>query len=287
MAVRSVQIYAYTDYRAFLRDAYKASKEREGLTLREFAHRAGFSTHTFLSNVIKGTRSLTIDSAGKMARGLGLKADHKAYLELMVRFANATTTNEKNEIYQQMVACMPKSEIRRIGSEYYEIFRKAYVLTIRELVALPDFQPNAKWIARKLHPHITTAQAEKALKTLISSKLLERDKKGKLAQASADLTTGREVKSLAVALYHKQLLELAAESIDTTSAKDRDISSLTLNLSKSEFDFIKRRTADFRAEILDFLKKKREEGGTTFPPEGLRAIYYLNLQFFSATELPW
>lgn len=280
-------VYAYTDYREFIRDCYAEKKSSEKLTLRDFARKAGFNTHTFLANVIEKKRALTTESAAKVARGLGLNPAERTYLELMVRFSNARTVDEKNDVYEQMCACMPKSEIRKIGSEYYEIFRNAYVLTIREMVALPDFKPDAKWIGKKLHPHITTSQVEKALKTLVESKLLERDAKGKLKQANADLTTGREVKSLAISLYHKQLLELAAASIDDTPAKDRDISSLTLNISKSEFDFIKRRTADFRAEILDFLKKKREDAGGGFPREEDRAIYYLNMQLFSGTEISW
>lgn len=280
-------IYTYTDYREFIRDYYKEKKSAENLTLRDFARKAGFSTHTHLSNVIDNKRSLTRESAGKVARGLGLNPAERTYLELMVRFSNAATVDEKNDVYEQMCACMPKSEIRKIGAEYYEIFRNAYVLTIRETVALPDFKGDVKWIAKKMHPRITVNQAEKAIATLVAAKLLVRDAKGRLKQTNADLTTGREVKSLAISLYHKQLLELAAASIDSTAAKDRDISSLTLNISKSEFDFIKRRTADFRTEILDFLKKKRDDAKHEFPTERYRAIYYLNMQLFNATELPW
>lgn len=283
----SRSIYTYTDYREFIRDCYAAQKAEGKVTLREFARKAGFNTHTFLVNVMEGKRSLTSDSASKVARGLGLKAAERTYLELMVKFANARTVEEKNDYYEQMCASMPRSEIRKIGAEYYEIFRNPHVLTIRELVALPEFREDAKWIAKKLRPQITPQQAEQALKILVESKLLERDPKGRLIQASPDLTTGAEVKSLAIALYHKQLLELAARSIDATPAKDRDISSLVLNIGKSDFDFIKKRTANFRVELLDFLKRKREERPEGIPYERDRAIYYLNMQFFNATEIPW
>lgn len=280
-------IYTYTDYREFIRDCYNEKKNSEKLTLRDFARKAGFNTHTFLANVMENKRSLTSDSAAKVARGLGLEPNERTYLELLVKFDNARTVDDKNDVYEQMCACMPRSEIRKIGSEYYEIFRNPYVITIRELIALPDFQENAKWLAKKLQPHVTPAQAEKALQTLIDAKLIERDENGRLIQATADLTTGAEVRSLAVALYHKQLLELAARSIDETPAKNRDISSLTLNIGKTDFDFIKRRTAAFRVEILDFLKKKRDEAPADLPVDIERAIYYLNMQFFNATEIPW
>lgn len=256
------------------------------MTLRDFASRAGFNTHTFLSNVINGKRSLTVDSAGKVARGFDLKPLHRTYLELMVRFANAASIDEKNDVYEQMRACVPRTELQRLGAEYYEVFRHAYVITIRELVALPDFRNDPKWIARKLKPHVTPAQAKKAIEVLLASGLLVKDEHGKLQQANADLTTGSEVKSLAVSLYHKQLLELAALSLDQTAAKHRDVSALTINISRSEFDFIKRRTAEFRRELLDFLKKKREDR-SAFEDELDRAIYFLNLQLFNATEIPW
>lgn len=280
-------VYNYLNYREYLRDHYDYLKKNEGMTLRDFARKAGFNTHTFLSNVIENKRSLSVDSAGKVARAFALKPDQRTFLELLVRFNNAETVDEKNDIYEQMRAAVPRSEIRRIGSEYYDIFRNAYVLTVREVVSLPDFKADSKWIAKKIHPHITPAQAEKALQILTENGLLERVEKGILQQAHADITTGPEVRSLAVALYHKQLLQLAANSIDQTIAKNRDISSLTLNVAKSDFDFIKKRTAEFRREILDFLKKKREDAAGEFPDEKERALYYLNMQFFNATEIPW
>jgi hypothetical protein len=82
-------------------------------------------------------------------------------------------------------------------------------------------------------------------------------------------------------------LALAARAIDETPAKDRDISSLSLNLGKSDFDFIKRRTAAFRAELLDFLKKKRDEEPEGLPYERRRTLFYFNMQFFNAAEIPW
>jgi uncharacterized protein (TIGR02147 family) len=280
-------VYNYLNYREYIRDHYEYLKKNDGMTLRDFARKAGFNTHTFLSNVIENKRSLTVDSSGKVARAFALRPEQRTYLELLVRFNNSGTADEKNDIYEQMRAAVPRSEIRRLGAEYFEIFRKAYVLTIREIVALPDFKRDAKWIAKKIHPRITPGQVEKALQILQENGLIEQDSSGKLHQAHADLTTGAEVKSLAIALYHKQLLELAAHALDETPAKNRDISALTLNIAKSDFDFIKRRTAEFRRELLDFLKKKREDAPGEFPDEQKRALYYLNMQFFNATEIPW
>jgi uncharacterized protein (TIGR02147 family) len=257
------------------------------MSLRDFARAAGFRTHTFLTNVINGKRSLTGESATKMARGLGLSARERVYFELLVRFDNAKTIDERNACFRLICAALPRNATKRIREEAYDIFRDPHVLTIRELVAMPDFKEDPEWIAHKLRPSVSPRQAKAALEILLRAGLLVRDKNGKLLQETADLSTGPEVRSLAVSLYHRKVLKLADEAINSTPAKDRDLSSLILNTSKSEFDFIKRRIIETRAEILDFLKKKRDLSEEKIFAEKERALYYLNIQFFNATELPW
>jgi uncharacterized protein (TIGR02147 family) len=222
-----------------------------------------------------------------MARGLGLSADEGDYLGLLVRFEAAKTTAEKNDIFDRMRLRIPKDITQRISSELFDVLREPHVFTVREMATLPDFQEKPEWIAEKLSPQITPRQAKLTLALLLRTGLLRRDTTGKLVQANPDLTTGPEIRSLAVCLYHKKILEMAAASIDETPAPLRDLSSMTLNISKSEFDFIKKRTAEFRTEILDFLKAKRIEAGENFPNEMERTLYYLNLQFFNAMEIPW
>lgn len=280
-------IYQYIDYREFLKDSYAEKKESKGMTLRDFAIAAGFNAHSFLTNVIKGKRALTLESADKMARGLGLTPAERDYLGLLVRFEAAKSIAEKNEIFDRMRAYLPKDITHRISPELFDVLREPHIFTIREMVALPNFREDPDWIAKKLNPPVPSRQVKTALTLLLQTGLLKRDTNNKLVQASPDLTTGPEIRSLAVCLYHKRILELAATSIDQTPAHLRDLSSMTLNLSKSEFEFIKKRTAEFRAEILDFLKVKRNETIDTSTHERERTLYYLNLQFFNAMEIPW
>lgn len=257
------------------------------MSLREFARLAGFKTHTFLSNVINGSRSLTPISAEKMAKGLGLNFRERIYFGLLVRFDNAKTVDERNDCFRLICAALPKNATKHLNSDIYDIFRDPHVLTIRELAAMPDFREEPEWIARRLRPQISPMQARKALATLQKAGLLVRDQEGKLTQETPDLTTGPEVRSLSVALYHRKVLKFADEAINSTPSSDRDLSSLILNTSQSEFDFIKKRIIGIRAEILDFLKKKRDLMEDEDLSEKKRALYYLNIQFFNATELPW
>lgn len=206
---------------------------------------------------------------------------------LLVRFDNAETALEKNEIYNQLRDHFPKDVSKTIDARLFEILREPYVFTIREMVSLPDFQEDVDWIAAKLRPAISARQVRSALDLLLKTGLLKRDAQGRLVPESIDLTTGPEIRSLAVCLYHKKILEWAAASIDRTPAPMRDLSTMTVNLSKAEFDYFKKRAAEFRSELLDFLKAKRTNTGAELAGDESRALYYVNLQLFNATELPW
>lgn len=256
------------------------------MTLREFASAAGFSAHSFITNVIKGTRSLTVESADRVGRALGFNAGERDYLCLLVRFEAAATAAEKNEIFDRLRAYFPKDVTQQLEARLYDVLREPHVISIRELISLPDFTEDPEWIAQKLRPKITSRQAKAALALLEQSGLIQRGADGKLQPSHPDMTTGREIRSLAACLYHRKVLEWAALSIDSTPAHWRDISSLTLNVSKEEFDHIKLRAAEFRAEILDFLKAKR----TRLPDshnQTDRSLYCLNIQFFNVTEIKW
>ena len=105
------------------------------------------------------------------------------------------------------------------------------VEAIRELVLLPDFKEDPEWIAKKLSPPITPRRAKAALEVLQDLGFLKRDEKsGRLIQSERNITTDREVVSLAIANFHRQMMQQASESIERTRAAKRDISSLTLAL---------------------------------------------------------
>ena len=95
------------------------------------------------------------------------------------------------------------------------------------------------------------AEARGAIKLLSRLNLIQKNSNGVWEQTDQDLTTGPEVRSLVVSNFHKEMLQLAGASIDNVSAEDRDISALTLSISRESFPELKSRIIAFRKELLE------------------------------------
>jgi uncharacterized protein (TIGR02147 family) len=71
-----------------------------------------------------------------------------------------------------------------------------------------------------------------------------------LRQGEVLLSTGPEVRSLAVGNFHRQMMERAAASIELVAREERDISGLTVALSAEACARFKQRIVELRAELL-------------------------------------
>lgn len=279
MPETTIDIFQYLDYRRYLKDYYRAKKAQKGsaFSYRAFSRAAGFSAPNFLQLVAEGKRNLSPDGIKRFAKGLRLKREEARFFEHLVKFNQASTDEERNKWYQQLAASKRYKDIKEIEKDHFDYFSHWYYSAVRELVLLPDFQEDPEWIARTLNPPIKTEEAETALALLLRLGFLKRDNNGQLIQAEHNLTTEQEVRSLAVANYHRQMLNKASTAIERTSPQHRDISSITAAVSKEQFLEAKRRIQEFRRELNVLLSSNGDAD----------AVYQINFQIFNLSELPW
>ncbi len=272
-------LFKYLDYRHFLKDYYREQKERKGsaFSFRSFARLAGLSSPNFLQLVMEGKRNLGPDGIRGFTKALKLNKEEVAYFENLVHFNQCATDDERNEWYKRLSTSKRYREIREIEKDTFVYFSRWYYAAVRELVLLTDFKENPDWIARKLSPPITVKEAATALELLQKLGFVTRDKNGRLTQSEKNITTAREVMSLAVSNFHRQMIQRAGESIERTPSAHRDISALTLALSQEKFKEAKRRIQEFRRELNVLLS---EDGN----PD---AIYQINFQMFNLSEVMW
>src|SRR6185436_18708226 len=75
-------IFAYLNYRDFLRDFYQEQKAKNPVfSYQYFANRAGFKSKSFLKLVIDGRKNLTGSSLEKMAQAMKLSPKAFSYFE--------------------------------------------------------------------------------------------------------------------------------------------------------------------------------------------------------------
>lgn len=272
-------IFKYLDFRHFLKDFYQKKKEKKGssFSFRSFARDAGLSSPNFLKLVMEGKRNLGLKGIVQFAKALRLNKQETTYFENLVHFNQASSDAERNKWYRQLATSKRFREIREIERDHFDYFSHWYCPAIRELVLLDNFKENPEWIANKLRPRITTKQVEETIKLLLRIGFLKRDKQGCLVQSERNITTAREVASLAVANFHRQMIKKAADSIELTLPKKRDISSLTLAISEEKFKEAKRRIQEFRRELNVLLSDDEKSD----------AVYQINFQIFNLSEVPW
>jgi uncharacterized protein (TIGR02147 family) len=269
-------LFKYLDYRRFLKDYYREHKEKKGsaFSFRSFARLAGMSSPNFLKLVMDGKRNLGPDGIKGFAKALKLNKEEASYFENLVHFNQCSTDDERNEWYKRLSASKRYREIKEIEKDYFVYFSRWYYAAVRELVLLPEFKEDTDWIARKLSPPITVKEATTALELLQKLGFLKREK-GRLVQAERNISTAREIISLAIANFHRQMIHRAVESIDRTRPERRDISSLTIALSKERFQEAKRRIQEFRRELNVLLSEDA-------CPD---SVYQINFQLFNLSEV--
>jgi uncharacterized protein (TIGR02147 family) len=251
VSASSVHIFDYLDYRAYLRDYYRDQKDNgRSFSFRAFAQRAGIRSFNFLQLVMKGQRDLSAQMALHFAKGCGLGGHQADYFCEMVTFCQAKTSEERNRAYERLGRFRQFRLAHRLEPAQAAYHSSWYIPAIRELVALPDFVEDPKWIGNALRPAISPTQAREALSVLQELGLLVRDASGTLRQSTPLLTTGPGPLGHHVVNYHRSMLEQAARALDEVSREERDISALTLCVSQRSFQRLRERIDSFRQELL-------------------------------------
>jgi uncharacterized protein (TIGR02147 family) len=252
MGASEIDVFAYLDYRAYLRDYYQARKRgARGFSYRSFSRRAGLTSPNYLKMVIDGTRNLSPAMAERFAEACSLKGDEQRYFIDLVAFGQAQTLAERDRHYARLTGFQRYRQAHKLDLAHAAYYSAWYMPAIRELAARADFQVNPDWIARQLVPAISGADAQRALDTLLELGLLVREADGSVKQQDVLLSTGAETRGLHIANYHRAMMQRAMESIDLIAPQERDISSLTLCLGRDGVRAFKERVQRFRKELLE------------------------------------
>lgn len=270
-----VSVYDYSDYRAFLRDAFAAEKaQNKKFSFRYFSRIAGFKSQSVLKQVLDGQSNIAPASIERYAKAFGLSASESEFFYHLVMMNQAKTSDERVLHAKKMLANQQFRRLNPLSGSQLKYYKHWYYIPIREMVLLGDFNEDPRWIARRLRPRITPEQAGQALHDLIELGLLQRDSEGRLRQSEINVSTGDTVVSSLVVGYHKEMLSRALEAIDRFHRDQRDISSVTVAVTKEQMGIITAKVRQFRKEVLALIGEHNQ---------GDRVVQ-LNLQLFPLTD---
>lgn len=273
-----VRVYDFLDYRAYLRSYYEAAKRTQrSFSFRSFSKLAGLRSPNFLKLVIEGERNLGADSVQGFCVALALTGADAEFFADLVAFNQAASLADKNRAFERISASRRFRAARRIDGELFAYLSHWYNPAIRELAGRADFSEDPRWIASRVRPRISPTEAAEALRLLFSLGLLVRDpSSGRVLRGEPTLTTEHEVRSLGAAAFHRQMIERAAESLETVPSALRDLAALTVCISPATAARVKERIHQFREALTELCDS--DTAGAV--------VYQLNVQWFplSVTE---
>jgi uncharacterized protein (TIGR02147 family) len=269
-------IYAYTNYRRFVRDYYDARKAADKrFSLARFAELAGFRTKTFLLKVMMGEKAVAKKSIGNVAAAMTLGKRESQFFEAMVGFNDAKSAKQRQAWLEKLQSFKYTSLSVRLKANQFAYFSKWYHVVIRELVTLIDFKDNYGILARAVVPAITPSQAKRAVRLLVKLGLIEKAN-GRYRQTEKHLTTGDEVSSAGIEQFQRATMKLGAESIDRISSDMRDISTLTMGLSRKGFERMRDDIRSYRKKLIEMANQDSDTD----------SVYQMNIQFFPVSKAP-
>jgi len=265
-----IDIFGYTDYRRLLGDLYKYRKKcTPRFSYRYISRMLGVKSPAVYRHIVTGKLKISEPMLSKLAGLYGFDALQAAYLASLVRYGQAETAGER-DYYEEEIVRIRSLNARKIPPEQFEFYTQWYYTAVWAAIRCRPFRGNYRELARSLEPSISVSQARKAVKLLVKLGFVKRRPDGVYEQTSRMITTGEGVASVAVSVFHRQTLELALRAIDGIARPRRQVSTVTLGVSKRDVELVKKELARCRRRLMSIGQNSRRPN----------RVYQLNFQMF-------
>lgn len=241
-------VFDYLDYRDLLKDAYEAKKAAWPLySYRMLAETLGQDASNVF-RILQKDAHLPARCQSRAIEFLGLTGRSAEYFVLLVAYARERDPKARQQILEKALA-LRDVPAKRLQELEYDYFKDWWTVVVRALVEVMggDMQPEA--VAKRLSPSVKDTEVTESLKLLLELGLVKKASSGRFALAQAHLNAGGEKKTQAIRGFQRQILTLAAESIDRFPKDERDVSTLTLAVDEQAFEDIRGMLHEFRQQI--------------------------------------
>jgi uncharacterized protein (TIGR02147 family) len=268
-------VFEYIDYRKFLCDYYTFKKKTSrAFSYRYFSSKAGFASPVFLKLVIEGKRNLSRASIEKFCTALQLAKKEALYFKNLVLFDQAKSTDEKQEHYAVLRSIENAVSEKSLEADQYDYFSNWYTIVIRELITLYDFKDNYQLLSNSVTPPITAREAEKSVELLKRLHLIRKKPDGSYEQTDSAIATSGDIGLMAVRQFNREMVLLAAKTIEKLSRDKRNVSGITIGISPSMYKIICSEITAFKDRIVSLVHRDQASS----------SVYQLNVQLFPVSE---
>lgn len=241
-------IFEYLDYRDLLRDAFEDRKAKSPLYgYRMMAETLGQDTSNIF-RILQKDAHLPARCQSRAIEFLGLTGRAAEYFVLLIAYARERDSRARHDILEKAMALRDVAS-RDLVDKELAYFREWWIVAVRSMVEVMEGRVQPSAIASRLHPPVPEEDVAKALELLLELNLVKKASSGRLVLSEAHLNAGGPEKTEAVRHFQRQILGLAAESLERFPREQRDVSTLTLAVDQAAFAEIREMLREFRQQI--------------------------------------
>jgi len=261
---------ANRSYRDLIKDEFNNRNKKNKLySLSSFGRDLGVS-RSYLSMVFNGKRHLSAPAALQVCKGLRWNIVQQEYFLCLLEIENPKTEVSK-EIAFERIQNLKKHNLKyeNLEADIFKIIAHWQYPAICTLLTIKAFQGSVPAIAAKLN--LEENEVQLALERLqrLGFVCFENE----VWVASQENVRLQSIPSEAVRSYHKQILNLAAQALDTQKFEERDFSNIAVTVDPSKIEQAKKKIIEFQNEMSQLLEGSQ-------PSE----VYQLSVQLFKLTQ---
>lgn len=228
------KIYKYNDVIVFLNDVFLFFKNKENKSLRDFSKEMKIAAG-MVPMILNRKRVPTVEMLKKIMKKFNY---NKNEINFALNLRLVGYSEDYSERKQAIYRINKNKRYRESNKNEYEIYKylsKWYYVAIKEMTDLSDFQEDAAWIQKRLAYQVGLKEVQQAVVFLKKMNILVYEN-NKLVAANKNMNCEEGIFKLTLGGFHKQILDLAAEAIDTVPRERRRILGHTFKVDKENID---------------------------------------------------
>ncbi len=241
------------------------------LSLRAIARDIGIS-QSYLSEVLKGKKTISLNRASELAKGLRLSRKETKEFRLLAQLEHVKDPQVRGELLDEMFKAKNKKPPFDLSIDQFKAIADWYHFAIRSLFDLDNFEVTPASIAKKLSINVTVAEA--ALERLLKLGVLVKNEFGEIEKNQEELVYKSDAPNKALRAYHGQMLDKAKISLNEQSPQEKFVGSETLAFNQDKLE----EANEIIEEFMDKMKSLAEKTPIK------KDVYHLGVQFFNLTR---
>jgi uncharacterized protein (TIGR02147 family) len=269
-------IYAFHDFASLFAAYVEWMKGiNPKFSWRWLGKRLQLKSHTHIINFANGTKTPTDEMLTKISDLFGFTIDEYVYVKSLVGLQNARNDSERIFYQSKLAETKRPVSVPMLDIDSFGAIAQWYHLVIYEMVSMPSFQSDSSWISAQLKEAVSPELVSEAIERLIRLGLLARNEAGKISRTVDGFFTTHNIPSAAITLFHRQMLEVAAQTLETVPVSQRLFLGYTMPIDSRRITDAQNLLIEFRTRFALLM-----EGGE------IDTVYHLGIQYFPATLLP-